>query len=192
MPKFDHFDIVGPIYDQVFGRHTDHEIVELAQILPGQSVLDVAGGTGRVSVLFREQQARVFLVDTAPGMLRKAREKGLRHLVLGESERLPYTAGTFDCVIMVDALHHVADQQITLQEMWRILAPGGKLLIEEPDLRYLAVQLIRIGEKLLLMRSHFLKPGEIAEMAGSLGPAQVDVVAENGNAWVIITKHLSD
>lgn len=192
MQKFDHFDIVGPIYDHIFGRHTDHEIVEIAETSSGQSVLDVAGGTGRVSILFREQGTEVYLVDTAPGMLSQAREKGLHRLSLGESERLPYVAGHFDRVIIVDALHHVADQQATLWEMWRVLAAGGKLIIEEPDIRHFAVKLIRLGEKLLLMRSHFLHPEKIVEMAKSLQPGQVELVAEKGNAWVIITKQLSD
>jgi demethylmenaquinone methyltransferase/2-methoxy-6-polyprenyl-1,4-benzoquinol methylase len=192
MLKFDHFDIVGPIYDHVFGRHVDHEIVEHAQVIPGQFVLDVAGGTGRVSILFKERQAKVFLVDTAPGMLAKAQEKGLHYLSLGESERLPYTSGAFDRVIIVDALHHVADQQATLREMWRVLAPNGKLIIEEPDVRHFAVKLIRLGEKLLLMRSHFLAPDQIVELAGSLQPAGVTVAAEKGNVWVIITKQSSD
>lgn len=187
-PKFDHFNIIGPIYDLVFGRHIDHEIVEIAKVFPGQNVLDVAGGTGRVSILFRDQQAQVFLVDTAMGMLRQAQEKGLRHLSMGESEGLPYASRSFDKVILVDALHHVADQQVTLEEMWRVLAPGGMLIIEEPDVRHFVVKLIRLGEKLLMMRSHFLTPGRIAEMAESLTPERVDVIAEKGIAWVIITK----
>jgi demethylmenaquinone methyltransferase/2-methoxy-6-polyprenyl-1,4-benzoquinol methylase len=192
MQKFDHFDIVGPIYDHIFGRHTDHEIVEIAEVSPGQSVLDVAGGTGRVSILFREQGTEVYLVDTAPGMLSQAREKGLHRLSLGESERLPYAAGNFDRVIIVDALHHVADQEATLREMWRVLAAGGKLIIEEPDIRHFAVKLIRLGEKLLLMRSHFLHPEKIVELAKTLQSGQVELLAEKGNAWVIITKQLSD
>lgn len=190
--KFDHFDIVGPIYDHIFGRHMDHEIVELADATPGQSVLDVAGGTGRVSVLFREQGAEVFLVDTAPGMLSQAREKGLHKLSLGESERLPYASGKFDRVIIVDALHHVADQEATLAEMWRVLAAGGKLIIEEPDVRHFAVKLIRLGEKLLLMRSHFLAPDKIVELAQTLQPSHIKLIAEKGNAWIIITKQNSD
>ncbi|MDY6873910.1 MAG: methyltransferase domain-containing protein [Chloroflexota bacterium] len=190
--NFDHFDIIGPIYDHVFGRHTDYEIVELAGIEPGQSVLDVAGGTGRVSVLFREQGAKVHLVDTAAGMLNQAREKGLRKLSLGESEHLPYATRRFDRVIIVDAFHHVADQGTTLKEMWRVLAPGGRLIIEEPDVRHFAVKLIRLGEKLLQMRSHFLAPDRIMAMAKTLQPDKVALVAEKGNAWVTIIKKISD
>jgi len=49
-------------------------------------------------------------------------------------------------------------------ELWRVLAPGGRILIVEPDIRKVYAKLIAIGEKLLLMRSHFLTEGEITSL----------------------------
>ncbi len=57
---------------------------------------------------------------------------------------------------MVNALHHVCNQQETVNELWRTLQPGGRIVIEEPDVRTFAVKLFALGEKLALMRSHFL------------------------------------
>ena len=48
--------------------------------------------------------------------------------------------------------------------MFRVLKPGGLLVIEEPDIRTFGVKLIAIAEKLLLMRSHFLAPEEITNL----------------------------
>ena len=59
---------------------------------------------------------------------------------------------------MVDALHHVIHQGQTAREMYRVLKPGGRIVIEEPDIRKFGVKLIAVAEKLLLMRSHFLSP----------------------------------
>ena len=84
---------------------------------------------------------------------------------------------------MVDALHHVIDQPSTADEMFRLLKPGGRIIIEEPDIRTFGVKLIALAEKLLLMRSHFLSPQQIA---GLFKDAQVHT--EDSSAWVVVTK----
>ena len=187
MSKFDHFSIIGPIYDHIFGRHEDREIVAFSEVQPGDRILDVGGGTGRVSILFKDNGQSVVVSDSAIGMARQAQDRGLC-TVISHAEKLPYAEGRFDRVIMVDAFHHVADQQTTLEEMWRMTAPGGKIIIEEPDIENFYVKLIAVGEKLLLMRSHFVRPDRIAEMVTRNRIAEVDIQRMNGNAWIIITK----
>ena len=90
---------------------------------------------------------------------------------------------------MVDALHHVCNQVQTAQELWRVLAPGGYLVIEEPDLRTFAVKLVAVAEKVALMRSHFLAPEAIAALFDPF-TAQVRIETEEKgfNAWVIVHK----
>jgi ubiquinone/menaquinone biosynthesis C-methylase UbiE len=187
MPKFDHFNFIGPIYDLVFGRHEDLEILDIANPNPSDRVLDVGGGTGRVSNLFKGKVEDIQIADSALGMIRKAQARGIP-VVVSLSERLPYPSGRFDLIIMVDAFHHVANQQTTLNEMWRMLALGGKIIIEEPDIQNLSVKLVAFGEKLLLMRSHFVKPNIIAKMAAFNGKSQVEIIRKRGIAWVIITR----
>jgi demethylmenaquinone methyltransferase/2-methoxy-6-polyprenyl-1,4-benzoquinol methylase len=86
---------------------------------------------------------------------------------------------------MVDALHHVIDHAHTAREMFRVLKPGGVLVIEEPDIRTFGVKLIAIAEKLLLMRSHFLAPDAILKLFPN---AEKQVKTVDGTAWVIIKK----
>jgi demethylmenaquinone methyltransferase/2-methoxy-6-polyprenyl-1,4-benzoquinol methylase len=83
----------------------------------------------------------------------------------------------------VDALHHVYDQQEVVNEFWRVLAPGGRIVIVEPDIHQLAVKLIAIGEKLLLMRSHFLTARKISALFENHG-SRVRVVYNKLNIWV--------
>jgi ubiquinone/menaquinone biosynthesis C-methylase UbiE len=189
MAKFDHFNFIGPIYDRVFGRHEDVEILEIADPKPTDRILDVGGGTGRVAVLFKPLVKSVQIADAALGMLRKAQIKGVP-VVVSQSEMLSFPSDSFDLVVMVDAFHHVADQQNTLNEMWRMLAPGGRIIIEEPDIAYFSVKLIALGEKVLLMRSHFLKPDKIAQMASFNGLTEVKIIRKRGIAWVIIAKQI--
>jgi len=190
MSKFDHFSFISPIYDHIFGRHVDHEIVAFARLEPRMRILDVGGGTGRVSTLFQTEVRSVVVSDSAIGMLRQAQARGLCSVV-SHAEKLPYAAGQFDRVIIVDAFHHVADQQATLDEMRRMTAPGGQIIIEEPDIRNFMVKLIAVGEKLLLMRSHFHRPEVIAEMGAGNRAADIEIHRKNGNAWIIITKPIN-
>lgn len=191
MSKFDHFHIIGPLYDHIFGRHVDRELVEIAEVGPDERVLDVGGGTGRVSILFRPSVQSVIVSDAALGMLRQAKARGL-WAVASTAEKLPYAPDQFDLVIMVDAFHHVADQQATLDEMWRMLKPGGRIIIEEPDIDKFAVKLIAVGEKLLLMRSHFKRPEVIAGMALRGRRGGSIILRKGGNAWIIINKPHND
>lgn len=187
MSKFDHFHFFGPLYDHVFGRHVDLEMIEIAQPGPADRVLDVGGGTGRVSILFQPIVESIVVSDSAVGMLRQAQERGLC-TVLSAAEELPYAPEQFDLVIMVDAFHHVADQKVTLDEMWRMVAPGGRIIIEEPDIDNFVVKLIAIGEKLLLMRSHFLRPEVIGEMGLRGRQGSLEIQRKGGNAWIIMSK----
>jgi len=187
MPGFDHFNLIGPIYDLIFGRRVDLEIVDRAAVKPVHKVLDVGGGTGRVTVLFTRIAQKTVNADYARKMLYEAQEKGV-DCVQTLSEKLPFDDRTFDRIIIVDALHHVVDQQRTLNEMWRLLTTGGKMIIEEPNIHHWSIKLIALGEKLLFMRSHFIKPERIASMCQFDPTAKVELIREKGIAWVIISK----
>lgn len=55
--------------------------------------------------------------------------------------------------IVVDALYHMVNQRQAAQELWHVLKPSGRIIIEEPDIRIFAVKLVALVEKLALMRS---------------------------------------
>jgi demethylmenaquinone methyltransferase/2-methoxy-6-polyprenyl-1,4-benzoquinol methylase len=122
-------------------------------------------------------------------MLAESQGKGNLLRVCTHTEVTPFLDGSFKRIIMVDALHHVCDQPQTAQELWRVLAPGGYIVIEEPDLRTFSVKLVAVAEKLALMRSHFLAPEAIAALFDDPN-AQVSIETEKDgfNAWVIIRK----
>jgi ubiquinone/menaquinone biosynthesis C-methylase UbiE len=155
---------------------------------PQHRVLDAGGGTGRVARMLREYVRQVVVADISLGMLREVLSKGRMLPVNSPVEYLPFADESFDRVVMVDALHHVIDQKKTAQEMWRVLKPGGCIVIEEPDIRTFAAKLIALGEKLLLMRSHFLTPGRIAGLF-TFPSAKTNMHAENNNAWIIIERN---
>ncbi len=122
-------------------------------------------------------------------MLQKAKSKNL-NCAQSQSEKLPFDDETFDRVIIVDAFHHVLNQQKTLGEMWRVLKAGGKMVIEEPDIKNFYVKLIAIGEKLLFMRSKFKSPEKIVDMCQFEDHASHEIQRKDGIAWIIFTKQI--
>ena len=187
MSKFDHFNFIGPVYDHIFGRGDGKDVIELADIQQEHKLLDIGGGTGRVTARIRGKTGKFWVADAALKMLREAQLKGVP-AINAQAERLPFAESSFNRIIMVDALHHVKDQQKTLDEMWRLITPGGRIVIEEPDIANFWVKLIAVGEKILLMRSHFLNPDRIAAMSQFGEDATIEIRRNGGIAWIIITK----
>ena len=182
---FDHFDLIAPIFSRV-GYASLEMMLAQADLPTFGRVLDVGGGTGRVASAIREHAGEVVIADASLGMLRQADRTQLG-LACSNSESLPFPDGTFERIIMVDALHHVIHQGQTAREMYRVLKPGGRIVIEEPDIRKFAVKLIAVGEKLLLMRSHFLPPQKVVDLF-SFDSVKTRVHTTEGNAWVVIEK----
>jgi len=180
-----HFDFIAPFYDRAIPFSQLEKMVKVLALPCEGSLLDAGGGTGRVASVLRPYLTEVVVADVSTGMLRQAQAKGLDALN-AQTERLPFADNFFERILMVDALHHVIHQAETLGELYRILRPGGWLVIEEPDVRTFPVKLIAIAEKLALMRSHFLLPSEIAALFP--GEAQVKIDTQDYNAWVIVQK----
>jgi demethylmenaquinone methyltransferase/2-methoxy-6-polyprenyl-1,4-benzoquinol methylase len=183
MPQFDHFAAIAPLYARVSYSKTS-ALSEIAALPVRGKLLDVGGGTGRVSSAIRDLVDEAVIADVSFGMLKQAPQTSLRP-VCGGSESLPFVDNSFERVIMVDALHHVVNHAASAREMFRVLKPGGLLVIEEPDIRAFGVKLIALAEKLLLMRSHFLAPEVILKLFES---AEKHVRAEDGTAWVVVGK----
>ena len=183
---FDHFNLIAGFYDRAAQFAVTEQLLQLLALSPKQSLLDAGGGTGRVAAALRGMVRKVVVADLSPGMLRRSANKGLESICT-PLEYLPFSSGTFDRVIMMDALHHVLDQSLTVSELWRVLAPGGKILIIEPDIHWFVVKLLALGEKALLMRSHFLSYEQIAAYFTN-SKARVRVVHSESDVIVLVEK----
>jgi len=182
----DHFSALAGIYHRLADYCPTETMFRLGNLPADGLLLDVGGGTGRVARSLRGQARRVIVVDLSAAMLRHAAGAGLP-CVRAPGEALPFATATFARVIMVDVLHHVDSQACVVQEAWRILQPGGRLLIVEPDIRRCAVKLVALLEKLALMRSHFLPTESILSLLRACG-AQGMVEYEGASAWIAALK----
>lgn len=186
MTGFDHFNHLAPFYDKAIPFSTLKDLLECGEFQKGDHVLDAGGGTGRVATAIQPFVREVIVADVSKGMLVQAAKKGLPTL-LAPVELLPFQSNTFDRIVMIDALHHVKDQSDTANEIWRILKPGGKIIIEEPDVRRFSVKIMAVAEKIALMRSHFLSPVEISGLFKIIS-SEVTINCVDNNAWIIVRK----
>jgi ubiquinone/menaquinone biosynthesis C-methylase UbiE len=185
---FDHFNLIASFYDRA-GEFIIYEpLLGLLALSPEDLFLDVGGGTGRVAAAIRGMVQKVFVVDVAWGMLRRAAGKGLA-VVCSPAESLPFPSDCITRILILDALHHVLDQPLVARELSRVLAPGGRILVVEPDIHKLSAKLIAIGEKLLLMRSHFLTNEEITSLFSALD-LKVTTYNDAFNLFVVAEKVL--
>jgi SAM-dependent methyltransferase len=189
----DHFGWLAPFYERAIPPpklalwQTLLRLPADGRPLDGR-LLDIGGGTGRVSAPLRPLVSHLVISDESPKMLAEAQKKAVCCALNSAAERLPFGDGSFARIMAVDALHHFADQRQAVAEMVRVLQPGGRLVIEEPDLNLFVVKLLAAAEKVALMRSKFYAPEAIAAMIAAQGFTAV--IERDGRfaAWVILDK----
>lgn len=115
--------------------------IEMAAVRPGQTILDIAGGTGDLAAKFARlvgPEGQVVLADINNSMLNVGRDKLLDHglsqnihFAQADAQYLPFPDNTFDCITIAFGLRNVTDKDLALKSMLRVLKPGGRLLVLE-------------------------------------------------------------
>ena len=180
----DFFDRVAPLYDlamppadgEALAAGLDHAA------RPIERLLDVGGGSGRAAAALTGPEITV--VDASVEMLSRARRgRGLSGLA-GDAGRLPFRDASVDAVTIVDAFHHLPDQDAALAEAARVLEPGGALVVREFDPDHPLGRLLVAGEHAIGMDSRFRTP---SDLAAAMDDADLDPrVADRGFGYTVV------
>ena len=133
------YDVMNDLMSMGLHRAWKAYTVAVANLREGQSVLDIAGGTGDLARAFAKKvgvKGTVVLTDINEAMLRQGRDRLLdKGMVLPalicDGEALPFPAGSFDLVSVAFGLRNMTHKDKALAEMNRVLKPGGRLLVLE-------------------------------------------------------------
>lgn len=135
------YDLMNDLMSMGVHRLWKRFTIHTSGIRRGSKVLDIAGGTGDLALKFSHlvgNTGQVVLADINASMLNVGRDRlidegvtGNIHYVQANAECLPFPDNSFDCITIAFGLRNVTDKDAALHSMFRVLKPGGRLLVLE-------------------------------------------------------------
>ena len=135
------YDVMNDLMSFGVHRLWKRFTIDMSGVRPGNKVLDLAGGTGDLSKKFSKivgPSGKVVLADINSSMLEVGRERltnqgyvGNIEYVQANAQFLPFADNTFDIITIAFGLRNVTDKDEALRSMFRVLKPGGRLLVLE-------------------------------------------------------------
>ena len=107
-------------------------MVEALRIQPGDTVMDLAAGTGTSTTAIAREGARVVAADFSLGMMSEGRRRGVPVPFVGAyGQHLPFATDSFDAAVISFGLRNVHEPRMALAEMVRVVRPGGRVVVCE-------------------------------------------------------------
>ncbi|AHE68367.1 ubiquinone/menaquinone biosynthesis methyltransferase [Legionella oakridgensis ATCC 33761 = DSM 21215] len=135
------YDLMNDLMSVGIHRLWKYFTVELSRVRPGQTILDLAGGSGDLTRLLSKKvgnTGQVILADINPAMLKVGRQRLLDEGLLdnlsfiqANAETLPFAENSFHCITIAFGLRNVTDKDKALRSMFRTCKPGGKIMVLE-------------------------------------------------------------
>lgn len=135
------YDLMNDVMSGGIHRIWKKFTIEVSGVRPGNNVLDIAGGTGDLTAKFSRlvgSEGTVVLADINDSMLSVGRDKLTDKGIVGnvvysqaDAQFLPFPDNTFDVITIAFGLRNVTDKDLALRSMFRVLKPGGRLLVLE-------------------------------------------------------------
>lgn len=184
-------------------------LVAMAELPPGGRVLDVGSGTGAVAVPAARAvgpTGRVIALDPSVQMLRLVVAKGFDHVTVGHVPGLPFRDSCFDAVLASFVLSHLANYRLGLEDMVRVLRPGGRIgatawapartdaaeLWKEVVAKFVNLdELLRAFRRLIPWDEWFSDADHIARALGEAGLIQVAVSKRTFRVHQSVSDYLS-
>lgn len=135
------YDVMNDLMSVGLHRLWKKFTINLAAVKPGQVILDLAGGTGDLTEQLIKKVGKnghVILSDINAAMLKEGRSRLINsgasnkmNIIQLDAQKLPFNDSIFDSVMIAFGLRNVTDKEAALSSMYRVLKPGGKVMILE-------------------------------------------------------------
>jgi ubiquinone/menaquinone biosynthesis C-methylase UbiE len=172
------YNLYASAYDENFMYLNSFEKGSLDKVLgnlKGKRVLDIGCGTGRVIQMLREKGAKVVALDISEEMITATSRKFPDiECVVGDSEELPFQDESFDIVLGLFWIVHLADLRPSFDEVYRVLKKGGRFILSNINQKKAPKLTTKSGENIVI-ESHYHMPTKVVE---ALEYAYFDVVRD--------------
>lgn len=175
-------------YDEKEGYLNTFEQKKILPLLGNvrdKRILDVGAGTGRLAVqLAQFPGAKVTALDVSEKMLERLYKKNNAiEIMVGDGESLPFASGSFDIVVAAFFIVHLKDPKLFFDEVYRVLAPGGILLVTNINQKDPPV--VKTGAGDIIIESYYHRPEKIREELEDLAfTIEDEVFVKEKDVWI--------
>ncbi len=126
------FSLIARFYDKIIPSSKIEQLLDILPLDKDSLIIDLGGGTGRVSIALSEYTNECLVLDSSLSMLEQAKKKTKKLLLLnGDGCLLPLKDRSFNQIILNNTLHHVDNVSHLLSELYRIVQKEGILIIRD-------------------------------------------------------------
>ena len=185
-----YFDLLAPVYEKIRSgsQKVANKLEGIVEFRSTDVVVDLGGGTGAVARFLAPRVGSITVVDPSEKMIAQCRKHAEVSCLVGVGEHLPLESGSVDKFILVDAFHHIPGQVAAIQEMKRVLRPGGRIIMAEFNPLTFSVKAIILYETVLRFGSTFYRPSVLAALFSDHGFETQLFDEERKDYYLIATK----
>jgi len=166
------FDQIAGSYNrfmEFWHLYREKPILEILSLTGNEIIADLGGGTGHLAKHLSPLCSKVYVVDESAEMLSKVKAIPNVYPVKQDIRGTEFEDNTFDVITMTDVLHHVPDHNVLMNEISRILKPGGKFLIYEFDHSALRAKILSFFESFVFGKLFYQRRENIEAVISETG-----------------------
>lgn len=155
MNRIEFYLMNNPIRGFIQDKIEIKRLCKMSDLEKGAKVLEIGCGDGKGATLITKyfSPSHIEAIDLDPKMIERAQKRNKNssvHFQVGDAAQLPFASDTFDAIFDFGIIHHIPNWHDCLKELYRVLKPGGQLILEDLSIETFSTPFGRLLRKLLI------------------------------------------